>query len=66
MNEAIPPAELTRKDIYEARLVRDAEENDPGVVGRTHEELLVAGHEPTMAAVRESVVAAAIRVLRGN
>jgi hypothetical protein len=52
---------LSPKDIHEARLVRDAEHNDPGVIGRTLEELLDAGHEPIKAAVREAVVAARAR-----
>jgi hypothetical protein len=67
--EGLPTTEilgLTHKDIHEARLVRDAEQNDPGVIGSTLEELLDAGHEPTKAAVREAVVAAALRGLSGK
>lgn len=47
---------LSRKDIHEARQVRDAEALDPGIVHRTVTERLAAGHEPTKAAVREAIL----------
>ncbi len=47
---------LTRKQIHEARQIRDAEERDPGIVRRTLDERLEAGYEPTKAAVREAVL----------
>jgi hypothetical protein len=40
---------LSRKDIHEARLVRDAERVDPGIVQRTLDEKLAQGEEPTRA-----------------
>ncbi len=46
---------LTRKDIHEARQIRDAETADPGVVRRAVEDRLRSGAEPTKAAVREAV-----------
>lgn len=46
---------LSRKDIHEARQIRDAEEADPGIVRRVLDEALEAGEEPTRAAVRRAV-----------
>ncbi len=46
---------LTHKDVHEARLIRDAEVADPGIVRRTIEEKLAAGEEPTRAAVKVAV-----------
>lgn len=46
---------LTRKDIHEARQIRDAEETYPGVVKRTLDAAIDAGEEPTRAAVRRAV-----------
>ena len=57
-NEVVPTAEdlgLTRKQVYEARQVRDAELEDPGIVQRTVDEFVEAGQEPTKAAVREAI-----------
>jgi hypothetical protein len=42
---------LTRKEIHEARFVRDAERRDPGIVRRTMDALLAAGEEPSRAAL---------------
>jgi len=57
---------LSRKDIHEARQVRDAEAAAPGVVHRTLTQLVEAGHEPTRAALRKAVVEAAQRGLARN
>ena len=57
---------LSRKDIHEARLVRDAERAQPGIVGRTLKEQMDRGEEPTRAALRKMVVDAAMRGLRGG
>lgn len=57
---------LTHKDIHEARIIRDAEEADPGVVRRALDEKLAAGEEPTKAALRQVVTEAAMRGLRGG
>jgi hypothetical protein len=57
---------LTRKEIHEARLVRDAERTAPGIVRRTLDEKLERGEEPTKAALRKMVVKAATRGLRGG
>jgi hypothetical protein len=52
---------ITRKEIHDARLVRDAEVADPGIVRRTVEEDVAAGKGPTKAKVRRVVKAAAKR-----
>jgi hypothetical protein len=54
------------KDIHEARLIRDAEAADPGIVRRTLDEKLKHGEEPTKAALRQAVTDAAMRALRGG
>lgn len=46
---------LTRKDIHEARIIRDAEVADPGILRRVLDEKLALGEEPTKAALRQSV-----------
>lgn len=55
---------LSRKQIHEARLVRNAERADPGIVHRALEERLAQELEPNKAALREIVIAAAQRGLR--
>jgi hypothetical protein len=57
-------AGLHPRDIHEARRIRDAEVAEPGVVRRALDEKLAAGKEPTRAALREMVTAAAVRGLR--
>lgn len=46
---------LSRKEIHEARIIRDAEVADPGIVRRTVDQALAAGHEPSKALVRRAV-----------
>jgi hypothetical protein len=46
---------LSRKDVHDARLIRDAEVADSGVVRRTLDEKLASGEEPTNAALRKAV-----------
>lgn len=48
---------LTHKDIHEARLIRDAEAADPGIVRRTLDARLERGEEPTRAALRRAAEA---------
>lgn len=59
----VPPsaadAGLTRKAIHEARIIRDAEQADPGIVRRVLDEKIEAGQEPTKAALREGIKEAA-------
>ena len=55
---------LNRKEIHEARQIRDAEEVEPGIVRRVLDEHLDRGDEPTKAALRKIVVEAAMRGLR--
>ena len=45
---------LRRDQIHDARLIRDAEEADPGIVRRTLNEKLERGEEPTRSAVRRA------------
>lgn len=47
---------ISRKDIHEARMIRDAEEASPGVVREAIEEAIEAGEEPTRAKVRRAVI----------
>ena len=55
---------LRRDEIHDARLIRDAEQADPGIVRRTLDEKLARGEEPTRTALRKMVVDAAMRGLR--
>lgn len=48
-------AGISRKDIHEARQIRDAEEAAPGIVKAAIEEAIEAGEEPTRAKVRRAV-----------
>ena len=45
---------LRRDQIHDARLIRDAEQADPGIVRRTLNERLERGEEPTRSAVRRA------------
>lgn len=47
---------LSRKDIHEARIIRDAEKTDPGIVRRTVDAAIAAGEEPSKAKVRRAVL----------
>lgn len=67
--EKVPTASavgLSHKDIHEARIIRDAEKADPGIVRRVLDEKLEAREEPTKAALRQAVIEAAERGIRGN
>lgn len=55
---------LRRDQIHDARLIRDAEASDPGIVRRTLDQKLERGEEPTRAALRKMVVDAALRGMR--
>lgn len=48
---------LRRDEIHEARKLRDAEREDPGVVERTINRIVERGDEPTRAALRKEVFA---------
>lgn len=52
---------LSRKDIHEARQIRDAEVADPGIVRRALDGLLDAGEQPTAAAVKRVIGTAPAR-----
>ena len=47
---------LTRKDIFEARQIRDAEIERPGIVRETLNNILEQGQEPTRAAITNAIV----------
>jgi hypothetical protein len=55
---------LSHKDIHEARIIRDAEDADPGVVRRALDEAVDAGEEPTKAVVMRAVLKASARKSR--
>lgn len=55
---------MRRDEIHEARVIRDAEAADPGIVRRALDDRLERGEEPTRAALRKMVVDAAMRGLR--
>lgn len=46
---------LRRDEIHEARKLRDAERDDPGLVARTIDGMIERGEEPTSAALRREV-----------
>lgn len=46
---------LTRKEIHEARIIRDAEKAEPGIVRRALDQALADGVEPTKARVKRAV-----------
>ncbi|AEG54053.1 hypothetical protein GOB42_27050 [Sinorhizobium meliloti] len=50
---------LSRKDVHEARLIRDAEKAEPGLVRRALDRKVAARQEPTRAALRREVIEAA-------
>lgn len=56
---------LSRKEIHEARVIRDAEVAEPGIARRALDARLAQGQEPTKAALREAVTEAAMRGIRG-
>jgi hypothetical protein len=67
VNEVVASAAdlgLNRREIHEARLLRDAEAADPGIIRRTLDEKLERGEEPNRAALRKMVVDAAVRGMR--
>jgi hypothetical protein len=49
---------LRRKEIHEARRLRDAEAADPGVIRRSLDAIIKRGEEPTKAALRREVLGA--------
>lgn len=46
---------LSHKQIHEARMIRDAEAADPGIVARTVKAQAEAGKEPTRAAIKHAI-----------
>lgn len=47
---------LSRKDIHEARIIRDAEKESPGIIRQALDKMLESGGEPTKAGVRRAVL----------
>lgn len=45
---------LSRKEIHEARVLRDAEKAQPGVIGKAVADRVEAGQEPTKAAIKKA------------
>lgn len=52
---------LSRKEIHEARIIRDAEDAEPGAIRRALDEALDAGEEPTRAHVMRAALKASKR-----
>lgn len=50
---------LTRKEIHEARKIRDAERANPGIVKTTLKQALAEGKEPIMTAMQREIIRAA-------
>lgn len=57
---------LTHKQVHEARLIRDAERAEPGIVRRVLDERIDRGEEPSKSALREQVLLAARMGVRGE
>lgn len=57
---------LSRKQVMQARQLRDAETADPGVIRRTLDQQLDEGKEPTRTALREAVVHVAMQGLKAK
>ena len=55
---------LSKKEVHDARHLRDAEAADPGIIRRTLDDRLEHGEEPTRTALRRMVMDAAMRGLR--
>jgi hypothetical protein len=47
---------LSRKTVFEARQIRDAEKADPGIVKRTLDEQIERGEEPTINCLRVTLI----------
>lgn len=52
---------MSRKDIHEARIIRDAEKENPGIIRQALDKMLESGEEPTKAEVRRTVLKASKR-----
>ena len=55
---------LRRDQIHDARQLRDAEADNPGIIRQTLDDRLARGEEPTRTSLRKMVVEAAVRGLR--
>lgn len=52
---------ISRKDIHEARIIRDAEAEEPGIVQHTIDDAIDAGEEPSKAKISRAVLKASKR-----
>ena len=57
---------LSRKEIHNARRVRDAEDAAPGIVRRSLDALIETGAEPTRAAVNRAISASGRAIVDGS
>lgn len=57
---------ISRKDIHEARQIRDAEKAEPGIVRQALDKMVKAGEEPTRAKVSRAVRAKVNRPRKPN
>lgn len=55
---------LSRKEIHEARTLRDAEKEQPGIIEKTVADRVEAGQEPTKAAIKKAAQEASGRKLK--
>lgn len=62
MEKASGPELIPPKELHEARIIRDAEAKQPGIVRQTVDAALASGQEPTKASVRR----AALKVVDGG
>jgi hypothetical protein len=62
----VKEAGISRKEVFQARQIRDAELADPGIVRRTLDEALAAGEEPTRAKVSRAVRKATTSPAKGK
>src|SRR5262245_16543696 len=58
-NGNVEQAGLSRKDIHEARQIRDAEKADPGIIRRVIDQALAPREEPTKARLGRAIKSAA-------
>jgi hypothetical protein len=47
---------LSHKEVHEARKLRDAERDEPGIVARTINQMVESGEEPTSASLRRKII----------
>jgi hypothetical protein len=54
-------AGISPKEMHEARIIRDAEKEEPGIIRRALDKMLESGEEPTRASVKRTALKASKR-----